>query len=144
MKKKIAAVIVLSLFLILISACSRSGSTASTSNSGVTTASSNTSATSNNVDVRLEGSSFDQTTVTISKGGTVTLINDTGTMHIIQNGTWEGGVAKSGTETGAPVLNGVQFSSMSQRQVVGPFTTAGTFNIYCSVHPDMNLTIIVK
>jgi len=27
---------------------------------------------------------------------------------------------------------------------IGPFTTAGTFHIYCSIHPGMNLTITVK
>jgi plastocyanin len=28
-------------------------------------------------------------------------------------------------------------------QSTGPFQTAGTFKLYCMLHPDMNLTIIV-
>jgi plastocyanin len=144
MKKMIAIAVVLSVLLILVSACSRSGTTASTSNSGANAANNSASTTSNSVDVRLEGTSFDQTSVTIPKGGTVNLINDTGTVHIIQNGSWENGTAKSAVETGAPVVNGVQFSTISQKQVIGPFTTAGTFNVYCTVHPGMNLTIIVQ
>jgi plastocyanin len=27
---------------------------------------------------------------------------------------------------------------------VGPFNTAGTFHLYCSVHLNMNLTVIVQ
>jgi plastocyanin len=142
MKKKIAVLAVLSFLLILISACSRSGSSvASASNSG---ANKSAGTTSNSVDVRLEGSSFDQTTVTIPKGGTVNLINDTGTVHIIENGSWDNGTAKSAVETGAPVVNGVQFSTMDQKLVVGPFTTAGTYKLYCTVHPGMSLTVIVQ
>jgi len=145
MKKMIAVVVVLSFLLILVSACSRSqGTTASASNSGANAANNSASTASNSVDVHLEGTSFDQTSVTIPKGGTVNLINDTGTVHIIQNGSWENGTAKSAVETGAPVVNGVQFSIISQKQVIGPFTTAGTFNLYCTVHPGMNLTIIVQ
>jgi plastocyanin len=145
MKKMIAVGVVLSFLLILISACSRSqGTTASASNSGANAANNSASTASNSVDVHLEGTSFDQSSVTISKGGTVNLINDTATVHIIQNGSWENGTAKSAVETGAPVVSGVQFSTMNQKQVVGPFTTAGTFNVYCTVHPGMNLTIIVQ
>lgn len=144
MKKMIAVAIVLSVFLILISACSRSGTTASASNNGANAANNSASTASNSVDVHLKGTSFDQTSVTIPKGGTVNLINDTGTVHIIQNGSWENGTAKSAVETGAPVVNGVQFSTIDQKQVVGPFTTAGTFNLCCTVHPGMNLIIIVQ
>ncbi len=143
MKKMIIAFVLLSFLLILDSACSRSGSiAASASNNNA--ANNSAAATSNSVDVHLEGTSFDQTSVTIPKGGTVNLINDTGTVHIIQNGSWENGTAKSAVESGAPVVNGVQFSTMNQKLVVGPFTTAGTYNLYCTIHPGMNLTIIVQ
>jgi plastocyanin len=27
---------------------------------------------------------------------------------------------------------------------VGPFTTAGTYHIFCTIHPGMSLTIIVQ
>lgn len=145
MKKMIIAFVLLSFLLTMVSACSRSGSTtASASDSHANTANNSASTASNSVDVHLEGASFDQTSVTIPKGGTVNLINDTGTVHIIQNGSWENGTAKSAVESGAPVVNGVQFSTMNQKLVVGPFTTAGTFNLYCTVHPGMDLTIIVQ
>ncbi len=145
MKKLIITFVLLSFLLLLIAACSRSGNTtASVSNDGANTANHSPATTSDSVDVHLEGTSFDQTSVTIPKGGTVNLINDTGTVHIIQNGSWENGTAKSAVESGVPVVNGVQFSTINQKQVVGPFTTAGTFNLYCTVHPGMNLTIIVQ
>ncbi len=48
--------------------------------------------------------------------------------------------AQPATEAGAPVIN-VQLNINTK--VVGPFTTRGTYYIYCSVHPGMNLTVIV-
>ena len=71
MKKMIAVGVVLSFLLILISGCSRSGTTASASNSGANAANNRASTASNSVDVHLQGTSFDQTSVTIPKGGTV-------------------------------------------------------------------------
>lgn len=70
------------------------------------------------------------------------LIDDGQFTHIILNGTWANGAPKPATEPGAPTVSNVQVNGNTVE--IGPFTTAGTFNIYCSIHQNMNLTITVK
>jgi plastocyanin len=84
-----------------------------------------------------------QTSITIKKGESVTLINDHFTPHIIANGTWESGTAKPAREPGAPVVNDLRIESRRSGSI-GPFTTAGTFQFYCTLHANMNLTVIVQ
>ena len=85
---------------------------------------------------------FMQSAITIKKGGSVNLIDDTATPHIIQNGTWDNGTAKPGKENGAPTVQ-QQFVGNDTHQI-GPFATAGTFQLYCTIHPNMNLTVTVQ
>jgi plastocyanin len=85
---------------------------------------------------------FLQSSVTISKGGKVTLIDDASVVHIIQNGSWDNGAAKPAKEAGAPTVQ-VNFQGNDTHDI-GPFNTAGTFHVYCTVHPGMNLTITVQ
>lgn len=87
---------------------------------------------------------FVQSSVTISKGSSVTLVDDAAVVHIIANGSWNNGVAVPKQESGAPTVSNVQFSTAGQTQAVGPFNNAGTFHLYCSVHPGMNLTVTVQ
>lgn len=85
--------------------------------------------------------SFAQPSITIAKGSKLLLIDDGSYTHILANGSWQGGQPKAGTEAGAPSVK-QQISSGSTQ--IGPFTTAGTYHIYCTVHQGMNLTIIVQ
>jgi plastocyanin len=144
MQKKIGIFIVLSFLLVLVAACSRSGAPTTTANSAANTTMNSASAAGNSADVSLDSTTFSPASVTIAKGGSVNLINGTAMVHIIQNGTWANGAAKSEVESGAPTVNALQFSTVNQKQTVGPFNTAGTFQLYCTVHPGMNLTIIVQ
>ena len=85
---------------------------------------------------------FLQSSITIKKGESITLVSDTPTPHQITNGSWSsGGIAQPTTEAGAPKVN-VTVPGDSQ-QTIGPFTTAGTFHYYCTIHQGMNLTVIV-
>ena len=43
-----------------------------------------------------------------------------------------------------PTVNNLTFNSAGQSMTVGPFNTAGTYHLYCSVHVNMNLTVIVQ
>ncbi len=102
-----------------------------------------TSAASGQNTVHLTDTTFAQSSITIKKGQTITLVNDTATVHIITNGTWDSNDNPiPRVETGAPKVNDTVGSFGSQ--TIGPFNTAGTFHLYCTVHPGMNLTIIVK
>lgn len=92
--------------------------------------------------VHMGASSFLQTSVTFPKGSKLLLVDDVAAVHIIANGTWQNGAPVSATEPGAPSVNNVQINSGSIE--IGPFTTAGTYHIYCKVHQNMNLTVIVQ
>ena len=94
--------------------------------------------------VHMSGTNFVQHSITIKKGERITLINDDlfGS-HTIANGTWENGTAKSQDEPGAPQVKDLQISGSGQA-TLGPFTTAGTFHFYCTIHSGMNLTVVVQ
>ena len=94
--------------------------------------------------VHMSGTNFAQNSITIKKGESITLINDDlfGS-HIIANGTWENGTAQPAREAGAPEINDVKIGGNSSVSI-GPFTSAGTFKLYCTVHTGMNLTVIVE
>ena len=93
--------------------------------------------------VHMNATNFVQSSITIKKGESITLINDAPDSHIIANGTWENGTAKPQNEPGAPQVEDLQISGSGQA-TLGPFTTAGTFHFYCTVHPGMSLTVVVQ
>jgi plastocyanin len=95
-------------------------------------------------DVHMGNTTFTQSSITISKGSSLNLIDDVAVTHIIANGSWVNGTPMPATEPGAPTVNNVQFSSAGQSQTIGPFNTAGTFHLYCTVHQNMNLTVTVQ
>ncbi len=99
---------------------------------------------SGNMDVHMGNTTFTQSSITIGKGSSLTLIDDVAVTHIIANGSWVNGTPMPVTEPGAPTVSNVQFTSAGQSQAVGPFNTAGTFHLYCIVHQNMNLTVIVQ
>ena len=130
MKKFIAIFVALSLFTILTAAsCSGTGGGGST---GTGTS------------VHMGETTFTQSSVTISKGSSLTLINDVPVTHIISNGSWADNVAKPAIEPNAPTVSNLQFNSAGQSMTVGPFNPVGTYHLYCSVHLNMNLTVIVQ
>ncbi len=90
----------------------------------------------------MSNATFVQTSVTINKGDTLTLVDDVPVEHIIKNGTWKGITPQPATESGAPAVD--QTFNGNDSGPVGPFNTSGTFQLYCTIHPGMNLTVIVK
>jgi plastocyanin len=92
--------------------------------------------------VHLSAGSFDQSSVTISTGSKLLLVDDTSSVHVIDNGSWQNNRANTTREPGAPLVSNVHLSGDSA--TIGPFATAGTYSIYCIVHPGMELTIIVQ
>ena len=92
--------------------------------------------------VHLGVSTFVQSSVTVSKGSKLLLIDDGSFPHILRNGSWENNTPHPATEVGAPSIQNVQVNGNSIE--IGPFNTAGIFHIYCTIHPGMNLTVIVQ
>ncbi len=88
-------------------------------------------------------STFEQSCITLSKGGTLTISQDVSSYHSFDYGQWNGTTQQPATPpNGAPTLRALILSGPSVN--IGPFTTAGTYNIFCTVHAGMNLTVIVK
>jgi plastocyanin len=86
---------------------------------------------------------FVQTSITLHKGENLILVNDSSAPHSIANGTWKNGTAQTVQEPGVPQINRVAITSNSP-VIIGPFNTAGTFHLYCVIHQNMNLTVIVQ
>ena len=128
MKKLFVAIVTMGLLTILISLVAACGKSATASGPN---------------QVHMNESNFEQSSITIKKGQRITLVNDTADIHIIENGTWDdNGNARAQKEPGAPTVD-TQLSGNTSQEF-GPFNTAGTFHLYCTVHPGMKLTIIVK
>lgn len=85
---------------------------------------------------------FQEACVNVAKGSSLQVVPTVQSLHILTNGSWVNGNQVPMKETGAPTINNVQLTSGTIS--IGPFTTAGTFHIFCTVHPNMNLTVIVN
>src|SRR6202035_2309463 len=85
---------------------------------------------------------FQEACVNVAKGSNLQVVPSVTSFHILTNGSWVNGNQVPMKETGAPTVNNVQETSSTVS--IGPFTTAGTYHIFCTVHPNMNLTVIVR
>jgi plastocyanin len=131
MKKLLVSFGALSLITLLLVACS-----------GTATNPTSSSSTGNGVAVHMNDTNFVQPSITIQKGQSLNLIDDTAVIHIVTNGTWDNDNPLPGAEPGAPTVNDVMFNG-NDSHVIGPFNTAGTFHLFCTIHPGMNLKVIV-
>ena len=94
--------------------------------------------------VHLGTSTFDQTSITIPVGSRLIFADDAGIPHILTYGSWDASnhAHNAAQPAGAPALHNLSISSGTVE--TGPFTAAGTYHIYCLVHPGMNLTVKVQ
>ena len=131
MRRLYVLLILYSVATVVVAACT-SVSSAGSANAG----------TSGN-QVHMNDANFVQSSITIKKGESITLVADTLIAHTISNGTWDNGTPKPAKESGAPLVDNVSVGGNSSA-TIGPFTSAGTFKLYCTIHPGMNLTVIVQ
>ncbi len=139
MKKFITAFVLMFMVTVLVVACG-----GSSGNYGSSSGSGSPSSGSGSNTVHMTSNNFAQSSITISKGSSITLVDDAAVTHIISNGRWQNNTPKPATESGAPVVRNVMFNSSGQSKTIGPFNTAGTYHFYCSVHVGMNLTVTVQ
>jgi plastocyanin len=125
-KKVLVGLLVFGVLTALLAACSIRDETANTGPA-----------------VHMGGANFIVPSITIHKGDTLTLVDDAPVPHEIFNGSWVGSNQVKKTESGAPVANDIKFSG-NDTAPLGTFNTAGTFHYYCSIHPGMNLTVVVQ
>jgi plastocyanin len=117
---------------LLVGATAQPATAGSTSGGGVGTAT-----------VHLTANRFAPDIVALHKGETLTFVDEGSVPHILANGMWIADNHPSpGVETGAPAISNVGVNDKSV--TVGPFTTPGTYHIYCTVHPGMTLTVLVQ
>ncbi len=131
---------------ILLAACARPGTVASTSSGssgGSSSSSGGSSSSCASGDTVMTGlNAFEQTCITLKKGGTLKVAQDKTSYHILDYGQWNGSTAAPATPANAPKLKDLILQGPSVS--IGPFTTAGTYHIYCTVHPMMDLTVQVQ
>lgn len=138
---------ILALGSIILAACSRPGTVTTTTGSTPTASSSGGGGGGGggggcaSGTVHMDASNFVQKCVNISKGSKVTLVDDVQVLHIITNGQWVSGSPQLSVQPGAPTIPNVNISGGSAD--IGPFNTAGKFNVLCTVHVDMNLVVNV-
>ena len=132
MKTLLTTLALLSLIVVLFAACGGSSSVTG-----------NDSGDPHSMTLHMNDTNFVQNSITLPKGSSLTLVNDSAVIHIIQNGLWDkSGNPKPGREAGAPMVQ-VQFTAHNS-QTIGPFNASGTYHLFCTIHPKMTLTVIVQ
>lgn len=125
--KKLVGIAILAVTIILLVACTNTSNTP----------------TNNPNTVKAEGGSFSTSSITIKKGSTITFVDDSnnGALHILIIGQ----NAQQESEKGAPDFQGASGVRLDvgDSWTTPPWTIAGTYHVACTVHPAMNLTVIV-
>ena len=94
--------------------------------------------------VHLQVGNFSQSSITLTKGEKLTLIDDGAYHHNISTGQWINGQPVINSQPGGPTVTNKDIDAANATLVIGPFTVAGTFYIMCSLHHNMMLKIIVQ
>jgi plastocyanin len=93
--------------------------------------------------VHLTANQFAPDIVALHKGDRLIIVDDGPVPHTLTNGSWSADHRPvPGVEPGAPLVNNVALNNNTV--TLGPFTTPGTYHIYCTIHSGMNLTIVVQ
>ncbi|MFL6163019.1 MAG: plastocyanin/azurin family copper-binding protein [Jatrophihabitantaceae bacterium] len=82
---------------------------------------------------------FTTKVITVHPGQTITFANDSRFIHIIGVGS-DAHLADPGKEPVSPRV----LLERNQTYTTGTWNTPGTYHMTCSVHPEMNLEVIVE
>jgi plastocyanin len=85
---------------------------------------------------------FSPNAVRVRQGEKLKIVDDSSILHILDNGRWKNNTPVPEKEPGAPEVHNVMLNGNTVE--IGPFTTQGTYYIYCTVHAGMDLVIIVQ
>jgi plastocyanin len=135
--------VALGFILVFVAACGRGASASPPGASTPTNTPGGSSGSGNVTDVHMGVQSFLQSSVTIKKGESLKLVNDASDIHLISLGQWVNGSPKPETESGAPPVHNLEFNGQTSH-MVGPWNTAGNYHLYCTIHQNMQLTVIVQ
>jgi plastocyanin len=84
--------------------------------------------------VNIQNFAFNPASITITKGTTVTWVNEDTTNHQIVNDA-QGSIAQGALFTSDSLPKGASYSFK--------FDNPGTYSYHCSIHPSMKATVIV-
>jgi len=93
--------------------------------------------------VALGVGSFSSSSISLSKGEKLTIVDSGPYHHSLSMGHWINGQPVLQNQSGAPSLTNKDVNAAGQTVMLGPFNTAGTFYLMCSLHHNMMLKIIV-
>jgi plastocyanin len=127
---------------ILLAGCGIQDTATNTNGGSTPTPSSGGSGNCANGTVHTLLTTFQESCVNVAKGSNLQVVPSVTSFHILTNGSWVNNNQVPMNEADAPTVTNVQETSSTIS--IGPFTTAGTYHIFCTVHPNMNLTVIVK
>ena len=91
------------------------------------------------MDVGMVTRDFSKDTVVLHRGQRLTLVNNSNAVHVIGPGINN---AIKSPEHGVP-MTGFRLMQTNAVYTTGPWMTLGTFWLTCSVHPGMNLKVVV-
>jgi len=93
--------------------------------------------------VHLTANRFAPDIVALHKGDRLTIVDDGPVPHTLTNGSWSAdNRLVPGVEPRAPLVNNVALNNNTV--TLGPFTTPSVYHLYCTIHPGMNLTMVVQ
>lgn len=136
MMKQILTLLIL---ILTLAACGGTGGNTNNQNSRENRA----SAAASGDTILMNTTDFATDSVTIPVGTTIALKAEGFVPHFIANGMWQNGKPVDAIEPGAPEVNNIEIKG-GDTGMIGPFTESGTFQFYCTIHPNMNLTVTVK
>jgi plastocyanin len=90
-------------------------------------------------DVGMVTRDFAKDVVTVHRGDTLTLINDSNAVHVIGPGL---NTHVASPELGNP-MTGFHLMQTDSVYTTGRWMRVGTFYLTCTVHPGMNLKVVV-
>ncbi len=90
-------------------------------------------------DVGMVTRDFAKDVVTVHRGDTLTLINDSNAVHVIGPGL---DTHVASPQRGNP-MTGFHLMQTDSVYTTGRWMRAGTFYLTCTVHPGMNLKVVV-
>lgn len=91
--------------------------------------------------VGMEQVAFDRDAITIREGQQIQFVNNSNFLHVIAPGDH----ARVSDDAGVPSFGPDSVRSMPRGDpfVSGPWDTPGTYQLTCTLHPAMNLEVVV-
>lgn len=92
--------------------------------------------------VHAEGATFAPDAVRVPQGAKLKIVADSAITHSLDNGKWRNNVPVPEQQPGAPVVHNLMLSGNTVE--IGPFTTPGIYDIYCTIHAGIDLMVVVQ